>query len=108
MYVAIETSRLVVESALARIGREEHDPLWDPQLAVTKYYVIGQALEVTRTLQDILGGAGVFEDCPYERPVRDLLCLNPIAGTQATLEVDLGILAAADVERRFRKAAARQ
>jgi hypothetical protein len=60
----------------------------------------------TRTLQDILGGAGVFEECPYERHVRDFVCLNPIAGTQATLEIDPGTLAAADVERRFRKAAA--
>jgi hypothetical protein len=48
------------------------------------------------------GGAGVLEAYPYERPIRDLLCLNAIAGTLATLEVDLGILAASDVERGVR------
>jgi len=55
--------------------------------------------------QDILGGAGVFEECPYERPIRDLSCLNAIAGTLATLEVDLGILATSDVERRKKRRA---
>jgi alkylation response protein AidB-like acyl-CoA dehydrogenase len=39
MYVAFETSRLVVERALERIDRELQDELWDPPLAVAKYHV---------------------------------------------------------------------
>jgi alkylation response protein AidB-like acyl-CoA dehydrogenase len=102
MYVAIESSRLVVKNALERVAAEAHDPYWDPPLALTKVHVVQQALAVVRTLQDILGGVAVFADGPYERTIRDLLCLNPIAGTLATLEVDLGIRAIAEVEHRFR------
>jgi alkylation response protein AidB-like acyl-CoA dehydrogenase len=103
MYVSLETSRLVVEGALDHVDQGGCDPLWDPRLAVSKYHVVQQALAMCRTLQDILGGAAVFEERPYERPIRDLLCLNPIAGTLATLEVDLGVLAACDVENRIRR-----
>ncbi len=106
MVAAIETSRLVLAGALDRIAAEAHDPYWDPPLAVAKLHVVEQALAVSRTLQDILGGAAVFEAAPYERTIRDLSCLNPIAGTMATLEVDLGIRAIADVEQRRRRGAA--
>jgi len=102
MYVGVETSRIVVKSVLERVATEEYDALWDPPLALTKSHVIEQALQMCRTVQDILGGAGVFEDYPFERHIRDLTCLNPIAGTLATLQVDLGILSAAEVERAYR------
>jgi alkylation response protein AidB-like acyl-CoA dehydrogenase len=102
MAVGLETSRMVLDRALDHIGRGAHDRLWDPELAVAKVHVIGQALAMCRTLQDILGGAGVLEAYPYERPIRDLLCLNAIAGTLATLEVDLGIVAVGDIERGVR------
>jgi hypothetical protein len=52
-----------------------------------------------RTIQDITGGYGVFEEGPYERHIRDLQCLNPIAGTLKTLTVDLGIMVAGEVRR---------
>jgi len=87
---------------IERIGQSLHDPLWDPPLALTKYHVIREALAMCRTLQDILGGAAVFEAAPYERAIRDLSCLNAIAGTMLTLEVDLGILTIGDVELRRR------
>src|SRR5262249_54121734 len=103
MYIGLETSRLVVKGALERVEREDHDRLWDPALAVAKVHVIEQALAMCRTLQDILGGAGVFEERPYERPIRDLSCLNAIAGTLATLEVDLGIFAKGEVMRRRKR-----
>lgn len=105
MVVAIESSRLVVASALERIAAEAHDPYWDPPLALTKLHVVEQALAVARTLQDILGGVAVFEAGPYERTIRDLMCLNPIAGTMATLQVDLGIRAITEIEQRRRRAA---
>jgi alkylation response protein AidB-like acyl-CoA dehydrogenase len=107
MFVSLTTSRIVVLHMLDRIDLEEHDLLWDAPLAVSKCHVVDAALELCRTIQDIAGGAAVFEDCAYERHVRDLMCLNAIAGTLATLEVDLGIVASLDVERRIRKGAAR-
>jgi alkylation response protein AidB-like acyl-CoA dehydrogenase len=102
MYAGLETSRLVLHGVLERIGQGLHDPLWDAPLALTKYHVIHQALAMSRTLQDILGGAAVLEAAAYERPIRDLACLNAIAGTLLTLEVDLGVLTIGDVELRRR------
>jgi alkylation response protein AidB-like acyl-CoA dehydrogenase len=102
MVVALESSRMVVASALERVATEAHDRYWDPPLALTKLHVIEQALALSRTLQDILGGIAVLEAGPYERTIRDLACLNPIAGTMATLQVDLGIHAIAHIEQRLR------
>jgi alkylation response protein AidB-like acyl-CoA dehydrogenase len=99
MYVGMETARLVVADTLERIGRDEQEALWDPALAVSKYHVVGQALEMCRTAQHVLGGAAVFEARPYSRLIRDIQCLVPIAGTLATLEVDLGVLVTAEIER---------
>jgi acyl-CoA dehydrogenase len=101
MVVGLESSLLVVAGALERIATESHDPYWDPPLAITKLHVVEQALALSRTLQDILGGVAVFEAGPYERTIRDLSCLNPIAGTLATLQVDLGIQAIAQIEQRL-------
>lgn len=103
MYVAIETSTVLVRAALDRVQEEGADFLWEPHLAVLKSHVIEQALALARTIQDITGGYGVFESGPYERHIRDLQCLNPIAGTLATLQVDLGVLAADEVERIWKK-----
>src|SRR6185295_5360204 len=103
MVIGLETSRIVVAHMLERIDRDAHETLWDPPLAVAKCHVVGEALALCRTIQDITGGAGVFEGGPFERHIRDLGCLNPIAGTLATLEVDLGVLATNEVERRRRK-----
>jgi alkylation response protein AidB-like acyl-CoA dehydrogenase len=107
MVVSIESSRLVIANALEHIAGQAHDPYWDPPLALTKLHVVEQALVVCRALQDILGGAAVFEAGPYERTIRDLSCLNPIAGTLATLQVDLGIRAITEIEQRLRGAAGR-
>jgi alkylation response protein AidB-like acyl-CoA dehydrogenase len=101
MFVALETSSLVVANALERVRCAGHDRFWDTAIAVSKYYVVNQALDMCRTAQHILGGASVFLESPYERYMRDFQCLVPIAGTQAILEVDLGILAIGEIERRL-------
>ncbi|MGE0545940.1 MAG: acyl-CoA dehydrogenase family protein [Kofleriaceae bacterium] len=102
MTIALESSRIMVRATLDRIGDEGCDFLWEPQLAILKSHVIEQALHLVRVVQDITGGYAVFEGAPYERTIRDLQCLNPIAGTLATLQVDLGILAADEIQRQQR------
>jgi alkylation response protein AidB-like acyl-CoA dehydrogenase len=104
MYIGLESSRLVVKDMLERVSGADYDWLWDAPLAVAKSHVIEQALQMCRIIQDITGGYGVFEDAPYERHIRDLQCLNPIAGTLATLGVDLGMLAMAEVGRSHQRA----
>ena len=105
MFAGVETSRLVLDGVLERVDQGLHDRLWDAPLALAKYHVIQEALALCRTLQDVLGGAAVLEADAYERAIRDLSCLNAIAGTLATLEVDLGVLTVADVVIRRRVAA---
>lgn len=99
MYIGMETSRVLLANVLSRIGRGGYDWLWDPPLAVLKCHVVEQALQMCRHIQDITGGYGVFDKAPYERHIRDLQCLNPIAGTMMTLMVDLGVLTADEVRR---------
>ncbi len=103
MVIGLEASRLVVQETLTVAERDGFDPLWHPLLAVGKSVVVEHALQMCRTIQDITGGAGVFDLCSYERTIRDLQCLNPIAGTLMTLQVDLGILALAEVGRAAKK-----
>ncbi len=103
MFIGLEASRLVVQATLEGAEGDAFDPLWHPLLAVGKSVVVEHALAMCRTVQDITGGAGVFDLGPYERTIRDLQCLNPIAGTLMTLQVDLGILALAEVRRASRR-----
>ncbi|MGE0549309.1 MAG: acyl-CoA dehydrogenase family protein [Kofleriaceae bacterium] len=97
LVIALETSRAVLRGALDRVGTGGGDFLWEPQLAVVKSHVIEQALLIVRIIQDITGGYAVLESHAYERTCRDLQCLNPIAGTLATLHVDLGVLAIEEI-----------
>lgn len=96
-YVAIETARTVLYDALWRAERGMCDPVWDPAITVSKYFVVEQAASVAHSLAYVLGGAAYDRANPYERAVRDIQALIHIAGTQATLETDLGIRAIGEV-----------
>lgn len=100
-YVAIETARTVLYDAIERASseREPLDELWDVTITTSKYYVVQQAEAVVRGLCYVLGGAAYDREQPYERALRDLHALLHLAGTQATLEVDLGVKAIAEVEQ---------
>jgi acyl-CoA dehydrogenase len=93
MVIVLESSRLIVRSVLDQVGAAGTDFLWEPQFAIVKSHVVEHGLQLVRLIQDVTGGYGVLDGFPYERTCRDLQCLNPIAGTLATLEVDLGNLA---------------
>jgi alkylation response protein AidB-like acyl-CoA dehydrogenase len=101
MAVALETTRLVVRSALARAGQCQHESYWDASFALAKYHAVEQALAFGRAAQNILGGAAVFESDGFERELRGFNCLVANAGTQLVLEIDLGVLAAAETGHRF-------
>ena len=97
IYTAIESARLVLGQALKQPTSAQFDPYWDRKIAMSKYYVVQQALEVCRTAQSVVGGTAVFSGSIYERCMRDFHCLMVMAGTQATLEVDLGVMAIHDL-----------
>lgn len=102
VHVAIEASRLMVMSSLRHVSAGNYDRMWDLKITTGKYFVVEQALAALRTLQSIVGGAAVFQNSPYERAMRDLHCLIPIAGTQQLLECDIGIRAIAEAQMRLK------
>lgn len=106
MRVAIESARLFVHTMLSKTGQSDLDYLWDPWVAMAKYFLIEQATQVAHMAQQILGGYGYMQEYGFDRFMRDFYGLVPIVGTQYTLEVDLGIQSVQ--EHRERKMAARQ
>ncbi|MEZ4361117.1 MAG: acyl-CoA dehydrogenase [Kofleriaceae bacterium] len=97
-FVALDTARTVLYDALERA--EGCDPVWDVAITTSKYYAVQQAEAVVRGLAAVLGGAAYDREQPYERGLRDVHACLHLAGTQATLEVDLGIKAIAEIELR--------
>jgi alkylation response protein AidB-like acyl-CoA dehydrogenase len=104
---AIDASCAMVERMLAHVDQAEQtqsderaDATWDPIVATTKYFVVEQALTVIQLAQHVLGGRWYFDRWPYGRWFRDLQGFVAAAGTQGIVEVDLGILAAHESERR--------
>ena len=101
MSVAIESSRLMVHSMLERVGNEDLDYLWDPNVAMAKYFLIEQAVGMAQTAQQLLGGYGYMQEFEFDRYLRDFYGVVPIIGTQYTLEVDLGIRAIQQLDTTF-------
>lgn len=99
MRVALETSRCSVASALEAAVRGSRHPVWDIGTTSAKYYTVQQAIALCATAQSIVGGDAVFVGRPFERRMRDFACFAPLAGTQASLEVDLGILSIGEAEQ---------
>lgn len=97
IHVAIETARTVIYDAVERA--DESDPVWDAVITTAKYFAIQQLEAAVRGLSYVLGGAAYDRALPYERGLRDLHAFLHLAGTQATLEVDLGVKAIAAVEQ---------
>jgi alkylation response protein AidB-like acyl-CoA dehydrogenase len=104
-FVALDTARTVLYDTLERA--EGCDPVWDVAISTSKYYAVQQADAVVRGLAAVLGGAAYDREQPYERALRDLHACLHLAGTQATLEVDLGVKAIAEVELELARQRAR-
>ncbi len=98
MSVAVDSARLIVHSMLERVGNNDLDYLWDPNVAMAKYFLLEQATHMAQTAQQILGGYGYMQEFEFDRYLRDFYGLVPIVGTQYTLEVDLGIRAIQQLE----------
>ena len=93
-WAALEAIRAMVDRMLCQVSRDQEgfaDTTWDPTVAVTKYVVLEQMSAVLGIAQRLLGGSWYYDDEPFGRWMRDLQGFIPAAGTQGTLEVDLGI-----------------
>jgi alkylation response protein AidB-like acyl-CoA dehydrogenase len=100
-WAALEAIRAMVDRMLRHVSRDQEHAAgstWDPTVAVTKYFVLEQMSSMLGIAQRLLGGSWYYDDEPFGRWMRDLQGFIPAAGTQGTLEVDLGIWAAATLE----------
>jgi acyl-CoA dehydrogenase len=90
MRVAIEASRWVLSTAFERMD----DPSSSAALtsSIAKYFVSEKIQEVARTAQYLLGGEGYASTADFERYTRDFAAFIAGAGTQYTLEVNVGVL----------------
>jgi acyl-CoA dehydrogenase len=93
MAIAVESTRLMVTATLERASASQSDPFWDPGVVMTKVFAVEQALVLCRGVQDLIGGAAIFDET-FSRDLRDLPSFIANLGTQLTLQVDLGVLAA--------------
>lgn len=100
VFVALHSARTLVYDTLDRVAEEAYDPVWDVSVSASKYFATQQCELAMRELVHVLGGVAYERTEPYERALRDIQALIHLAGTQATLEVDLGIKAIAVVEQR--------
>jgi alkylation response protein AidB-like acyl-CoA dehydrogenase len=101
MWASIEACRASVDRMWGGLAAPA-SLAWNPSVAATKYMVVEAMDDFIRDAQRLLGGRWYFDRWPYGRWMRDLLGLIPAAGTQAILEVDLGVLAAHDAHIRRR------
>jgi alkylation response protein AidB-like acyl-CoA dehydrogenase len=95
-WAILETVRAVVDRLLAYLDRPvAAAPTWDAVVAAAKYSVLDHVATMLGSAQRLLGGTWYHEEEPLGRWMRDPWGLLPLAGTQAILEVDLGIALAA-------------
>src|SRR5262249_29517255 len=100
-YIDLLSSQALLHEALRRITDGEHDPLFDPVVSAAKYHVTEKALELAMRTLRLLGGSAYLKELPYERCLRDFCGLISGAGTQETLEVNLGARIIGELERSF-------
>ena len=99
----MEASLQMILQSLNHVVSGDYNQVWDLTVTTGKYFVVEQALASLRAMQSIVGGAAVFTESPYERAMRDLHCLIPIAGTQQLLECDIGNRAINLAQMRFQQ-----
>lgn len=91
MAILLETAKTMSAVALERLAEGKHDRHWDAGISSAKYVVSDACIEIARAVLQVTGGAGYSARDGFERVVRDHLALIAGAGSQDTLQVDLGI-----------------
>lgn len=100
MRVAIESSRWALQGAYAQMPVQPAEGALTSSLA--KYFVAEQLLSVARMAQSLLGGEGYASAAGFERYARDFAALIAGAGSQLTLEANIGLLSMSHLGRTWR------
>ncbi len=90
MYVAIESARAMLYRALSWMDTGRAEPVFDPVIAAAKYHAVDRIRFVLERALNVLGGFGFYGTPHPGRYLRDFVGLVLAAGTQDTLEVNLG------------------
>ncbi|WP_194837604.1 acyl-CoA dehydrogenase family protein [Nocardia sp. XZ_19_369] len=94
MCIAIEANRALLHATLGKADAGRTDRLFDVSLSAAKHFATEQALFVADQALRVLGGHGYYGDYHYGMFLRDCVGLLCAAGTQETLEINIGMLAA--------------
>lgn len=100
MHVAVETARAMAHRALHGFRHADRSSVFDPDMAVAKYYVIEQAITVATSALRVTGGCGYMRHSNYERYLRDFHGGIAGGGAQDILEVNLGAYLSSMLGRR--------
>lgn len=88
MYSAVESSRTVVYQTLARLDWHASAEQWERAIELAMFYVSDQALQIDRSIMQLLGGHHV-DGSAFERYFRDSLSMLTRAGAQDGFQLSL-------------------
>ena len=96
-YIAVETSRAILERALSRLSSREpgFDAAFDPFISAAKHEITNHAVDLALSSLRLLGGRCYLRG-RAERFLRDSCGLLAAGGAQDVLEIDLGARAISD------------
>jgi len=95
MHIAVETTRSVVASTLARVADGAVDPVFDIGISAAKHFATEQAVMLATQAFRVLGGHAYYGDPHYGIFLQDCVALLCAAGTQELIEVNIGALVTA-------------
>ncbi|GAA3687514.1 acyl-CoA dehydrogenase [Lentzea roselyniae] len=95
MHIAVETTRAVVATTLARVAGGVVDPVFDVGISAAKHFATEQAVMLATQAFRVLGGHAYYGDPRYGIFLQDCVALLCAAGTQELIEVNIGALVTA-------------
>jgi acyl-CoA dehydrogenase len=97
MYARYLTSRAILHDALDRIGRGETNDMFDPAISAAKFVITENVIEVGEQALRLTGWRGYSKELPVERMYRAVLAALTGQTAQDVLEINLGVIAAANI-----------
>lgn len=97
MYARYLTSQAILHDALERIGRGEINEMFDPAISAAKFVLTENIIEVGEQAIRLTGWRGYSKELPIERMYRAALAALTGQTAQDVLEINLGVIAAANV-----------
>ncbi|KPI15301.1 acyl-CoA dehydrogenase domain-containing protein [Actinobacteria bacterium OK074] len=94
MHIVTDVARTMTHDVLDRQARGETDLTYDAKISAAKHFSAEQAMVIAHEALRVLGGHAFYGDEYYGRYLRDCAGLIPAGGTQHSLEITIGTMAA--------------